>query len=107
MKVTYQNSFSTAELAEFRPAVYKNLLESAQAIVVYMRKVGIECADTASNIHCDEILNYKLDANPGSSQTPPLSPSIVDAIYQLWNDPIMVQIMDEHLGNFYLMDNAA
>lgn len=107
MKITYQDGFSTSELADFRPTVYKNVLDSAQAVVAYMHKVGLRCADAANNIHCDEILNYKLDAAPGSAQNPHFSPGIADAIHRLWKDPVIVKIMEENLDTLYLMDNAA
>lgn len=106
MKITHQGGFSTSELAEFRPTVYKNVLESAQAVVAYMRKAGLECADAANNIHCDEILNYKLDAPPSSLQNPHFSPGIADAIHRLWQDSVMTKITGEHWDRFYLMDNA-
>lgn len=107
MKIAHQDGFSTSELAKFRPTVYKNVLQSAQALISYMHKAGLECADAGNNIHCEDILEYKLDAALGSSQCPHLSPGITNAIHQLWKDPMIVKIMGEHLDNFYLMDNAA
>jgi len=36
---------SKHELAEYQPIVYiyKNVLESAQQVVIYMTKIGLEC----------------------------------------------------------------
>ena len=40
MKIIHKEGFTDAELAEYRPIVYKNVLDSAQAIIIYMRKIG-------------------------------------------------------------------
>jgi guanine nucleotide-binding protein G(i) subunit alpha len=50
----------------------------------------------------DKVLDYR----PDSSNL--YFPSdIADAIHQLWKDPIITKIMDEHSSDFYLMDSAA
>ena len=40
MKIIHKEGFTDAELAEYRPIVYKNVLDSAQAVIIYMRKIG-------------------------------------------------------------------
>ncbi|KAF8890358.1 guanine nucleotide binding protein, alpha subunit, partial [Infundibulicybe gibba] len=45
MRIIHQGGFSNAELASFRPIVYSNVLDSAQSVVVYMRKIGLECVN--------------------------------------------------------------
>lgn len=42
MKIIHQNGYSHAELLMFRPTIYRNLLESAEAIVQAMRKLDIQ-----------------------------------------------------------------
>jgi guanine nucleotide-binding protein G(i) subunit alpha len=74
MKIIHQNGFSASELAEYRPVVYKNVLDSAQAIVVYMRKIGIECEEFGNRALAEKVLDYRLDAAPGVSPTNPYSP---------------------------------
>lgn len=107
MKIIHQDGFSDAELAEYRPVVYKNVLDSAQAVVVYMRKIGLECVEYKNRVLAEKILDYKLDAAPGSSSTNPyFSLSIADAINQLWKDPIIPKVVDEHSSDFYLIDSA-
>jgi hypothetical protein len=44
MKIIHQNGYSHAELLMFRPTIYRNLLESAEAVVLAMRKLEIEPA---------------------------------------------------------------
>jgi guanine nucleotide-binding protein subunit alpha len=41
MKIIYQNGFSPSELEEYRPVVYENVLDSAQRVIVYMKKIGL------------------------------------------------------------------
>ncbi|KAG5651387.1 hypothetical protein H0H81_008853 [Sphagnurus paluster] len=107
MKIIHQNGFSDKELAEYRPVVYKNVLDSAQAVVVFMRKIGLECVEYGNRVLADKILDYKLDAAPGSSMADPyFSPEIAAAINQVWKDPIISKVMDEHSSDFYLMDSA-
>jgi hypothetical protein len=48
MKIIHQNEFSREELLTYRMTVYRNLVDSAQAIVLSMRKIGIDC-ETPSN----------------------------------------------------------
>lgn len=42
MKIIHQNGFTKDELESYRPIIYKNVLDSAQAIVLAMRKIGVE-----------------------------------------------------------------
>jgi len=108
MKIVHQGGFTDEELADYRPTVYKNVLDSAQAIVVYMRKVGMECVEYNNRVCADKILDYRLDGSPGTSMSNPyFSLDIANAIHEMWQDPIILKVMDEHLSEFYLMDSAA
>ena len=42
MKIIHQNGYTRDELLVFRLVVYDNLIESAQAIVKQMRKMGVD-----------------------------------------------------------------
>ncbi|KAG8810388.1 Guanine nucleotide-binding protein alpha-2 subunit [Serendipita sp. 399] len=44
MKIIHQNGYSHAELLMFRPTIYRNLLESAESVVLAMRKLDIQPA---------------------------------------------------------------
>jgi len=104
MKIIHKNGFSDAELAGFRGVVYKNVLESAKQVVMYMRKAGLDCVEYSNRAHAEKVLDYRLDAH---GDTPFFSPEIAEAIDQLWKDPVIPLIMDEHSSKFYLMDSAA
>ena len=61
MKIIHQNGYTREELASYRLTVYRNLLESAQAIVLAMRKLAIDPVLPANRAHADMILAYKVD----------------------------------------------
>lgn len=51
----------------------------------------------------DKILDFKLDELDQDIFIPP---EIIQAIHQLWKDPIINKILEDHSGEFYLMDSA-
>ena len=109
MKICYQNGYTHDELCTYRVIVYRNLLESAQAIVLAMRKLGVDPVLPANRVHADKILEYKIDEPPAgssASSTVGFSEEVAAAIDALWADPIIPKIMD-HSSEFYLMDSAS
>jgi len=50
MKIIHQDGFSELELAEYAPTIYKNVLESAHAIVMFMKKTGLECEEYSNKV---------------------------------------------------------
>ncbi len=103
MKIIHQNGYTAPELAAYRQTVYRNLLESAQAIVLAMRKIGVDPVLASNRENADRILDYKVDSST-SGWT--LSEDVAQAIHHLWQDPIIPKIMD-HSSEFYLMDSAS
>ncbi|KAF9471706.1 guanine nucleotide binding protein, alpha subunit, partial [Pholiota conissans] len=101
MKIIHQDGFSEAELAEYRPAIYKNVLDSANAVVVHMKKIGLECVEFTNRPLAEKIIDHHFDLQ---NRPPFVSTEIAEAIHQLWKDPIITKIMDEHSSEFYLMD---
>ncbi|KAF9545854.1 guanine nucleotide binding protein, alpha subunit [Agrocybe pediades] len=105
MKIIHQDGFKPEELDEYRPVVYKNVLDSAQQVIVFMKKIGLECDEYSNRALAEKVLDYRLDtSNPGTTY---FSPEIAEAIHQLWKDPVIPKIMVEHSSDFYLMDSAA
>jgi len=43
MKIIHQNGYTTEELLAFRPLIWKNLLESAHAVIGALEKFSLEC----------------------------------------------------------------
>ncbi|EPQ55446.1 guanine nucleotide-binding protein alpha-3 subunit [Gloeophyllum trabeum ATCC 11539] len=102
MKIIHQDGFSRDELCAFRYTVYANLLDSAQAVVLAMRKFGVDCVVPQNRSNSDRILDYKIENSPAFV----FSEDVAQAIHELWKDPIIPRLMD-YSSNFYLMDNAS
>ncbi|KAF8839840.1 guanine nucleotide binding protein, alpha subunit [Paxillus ammoniavirescens] len=102
MKIIHQNGFTDDELMTFRPTIYRNILDSAQAIILAMRKINVDCANPANRVNTERILDYRVEASPSFV----FSADIALAIHQLWSDPIIATVMD-HGSEFYLMDSAS
>jgi guanine nucleotide-binding protein G(i) subunit alpha len=125
MKIIHQDGFSPEERIAYRPAIYQNLLESAQAIIFAMYKLSIEPMDAQNRVcHLFPPASYTLTRQPTQQETLrqiaryDLKPSFVDSnfrfpeqlalsINRLWRDPVIPQIMDYHSSEFYLMDSAS
>ena len=51
----------------------------------------------------EKILDYEPDPTDRVESFPP---EMVEAIHQLWEEPIITKIMDEHSSEFHLMDST-
>lgn len=101
MKITHQNGFTKNELMMFRPIIYRNTLDSAQAIVLHMHNMNVECVTPANRTFAERIIKYRVENTPDFV----FSPDIARAIHELWQDPIIPKVMDCS-SQFYLMDSA-
>ncbi|KAL0569819.1 Guanine nucleotide-binding protein alpha-2 subunit [Marasmius crinis-equi] len=102
MRIIHKDGFPDNERATYKPIVYRNVLDSAQALIVMMRKLNIDCETYSNRPLADKIADYKLDESTAFV----LSPEIAEAIHQFWQDPAVTKIIDEHGSDFYLMDSA-
>lgn len=104
MKIIHQNGFSDKERADYRHIIYKNLTESAQSIVLAMRKLGLVPEEPTNRDNADKIMDFDLELiSPVSSYC--YSEDLAMAIQHLWQDPIIPKLL-EHSSEFYLMDSA-
>ncbi|KAK4058015.1 Guanine nucleotide-binding protein alpha-2 subunit [Microbotryomycetes sp. JL221] len=131
MKIIHQNGYSRDEMLLFRLTIYKNVIDSAQTLVLALRRFKMEPIESVNRAFAEQIAEYRLEAdNYNSSPTLSLSqqpsnsspinsnsnqmvgPSgglsseIVDAIDSLWHDPIIPSVLDRS-SEFYLMDSAS
>ncbi|KAF9356741.1 Guanine nucleotide-binding protein alpha-2 subunit [Mortierella sp. NVP85] len=100
MKVIHQGGYSTEELATFKLNVYRNLIESAHAMILAMEKMRLK-PSPENKAYADQILDYRVEADPRFT----LSPEIVNAIDSWYHDPSTMTCM-ERSSEFYLMDSA-
>ncbi|TFK67712.1 heterotrimeric G-protein alpha subunit, GPA3-like protein [Pluteus cervinus] len=102
MKILHQDGFSNTDLEDWRPVVYQNVLESAKALVVYMRTVNLECRKYSNRVSMEKILDFPFEP----SNTVNFTSDIANAIHQVWKDPVVLKIMNEYPKKFWLMNNA-
>ena len=96
MKIIHKEGFTDAELAEYRSIVFKSFLSLLFPILL--------SKFISSQPLADKVLDYRPDSETSNLYFPS---DIAEAIHQLWKDPIITKIMDEHTSEFYLMDSAA
>jgi len=102
MKIIHQNGYNREELVAYRIVVYDNLVESAQAIVKQMIKMGKSPVNERCKDHPPLIINYQVEEDAAFR----LSPEITQAIHEMWKDAVIVDILEKS-SEFYLMDSAA
>ncbi|KAK4180855.1 guanine nucleotide binding protein, alpha subunit [Triangularia setosa] len=100
MKIIHLKGYSHEELKNYRPTVFKNLLECAKSVANAMRQFDIDPVLDENKRYLDFLIDYSLDTNP---QT--IDAKVSVAIQSLWNDPAKEQLM-ERQTEFYLMDSA-
>ncbi|KAG6853154.1 hypothetical protein C0991_006484 [Blastosporella zonata] len=67
MKIIHQSGFSEPELEAYRPVVYKNVLDSVHGVLVFMRKLRMDCASLRNAVLADKILAYRVPGIKASS----------------------------------------
>jgi guanine nucleotide-binding protein G(i) subunit alpha len=101
MKIIHQNGYTPEELMMYRLTVIKNLVDSAQALVLALRKFQMEPEIPENREAADLVLQCRVDADPSTT----LEPALGEQITKLWSDPVVKQVM-ERSSEFYLMDSA-
>ncbi|KAJ1737526.1 Guanine nucleotide-binding protein alpha-2 subunit [Coemansia sp. RSA 1939] len=101
MKIIHQNGYTREELALFRMTIYKNVLDSAQELVVGMQRCQLFPTDERNM----EFVNTILGLNMEKSLTVNITPEFVEGVERLWQDPIIDKLIVQS-SKFYLMDSA-
>jgi len=68
MKIIHQNGYTNEELLSFKPTVFRNLVDSAQDVVLAMRKLGVDPALPENRQNAEKIMEYRVDAMLGAAQ---------------------------------------
>ncbi|RUO95602.1 guanine nucleotide binding protein, alpha subunit [Jimgerdemannia flammicorona] len=102
MKIMYQNGYSPQELFSWRLTVYKNSLESAQALIAARHKLDVKWTNKDNIEYAQRILQYHI-SNELSFR---LSQDIVHAIDSIWRDPAIQEVVERGGSEYYLMDSA-
>jgi len=68
MKIIHQNGYTESELRSFRPTIFRNLVDSAQDIVLAMRKLAVDPDLPENRLNAEKIMDYRVDALLGAPQ---------------------------------------
>ncbi|KAI8877113.1 guanine nucleotide binding protein, alpha subunit [Backusella circina FSU 941] len=101
MKIIHQSGYSTDELLSWKLTVYKNIIESIQALVTAIGKYEYKYEALEDETILEQIMSYSI-----SDDSQPFDPHMARYIVQVWTDPVITRLIDEHTGEFYLMDSA-
>ncbi|KAJ2904384.1 Guanine nucleotide-binding protein alpha-3 subunit [Zalerion maritima] len=101
MKIINLKGYSDEELFNYRPTIFKNLIECAKAVITAMENFDIVPTNTENKTYSEFLLTYHVDSH---SQTK-IDPNVGVAVQSIWTDPSIKQLM-ERQTEFYLMDSA-
>ena len=101
MKIIHLKGYSEDELYNYRPTVFKNLVECAKAVILAMQQFEIEPQVEGNIQHAQFLLEYQAESGPQAH----IDPQVGVAVQAIWNDPAKSLLM-EHQTEFYLMDSA-
>ncbi|KAJ3481475.1 hypothetical protein NLG97_g7811 [Lecanicillium saksenae] len=101
MKIIHLKGYSEDELYNYRPTVFKNLVECAKAIINAMQQFGIEPQIEENRKHMAYLMEYQTESGPQAH----IDSQVGTAVQSLWSDPAKDRLM-EHATEFYLMDSA-
>lgn len=116
MKILHKNGFSKTEAYEYKPFVYKNVLECVKNVVNAIFELqpdlvapqGTE-VETEGSTHVldyqelQDILGYDLSV----STEEVFSSDIAEKIKRLYGHPEVLEFMKVHQGHFYLVDSTS
>ncbi|KAL1871607.1 hypothetical protein VTK73DRAFT_1956 [Phialemonium thermophilum] len=101
MKIIHLKGYSEDELYNYRPTIFKNLIECAKALIDAMYQFNIEPVIEENKAYCQFLLQYTVESGPQAV----IDPRVGKAVKSIWNDPARDQLM-ERQTEFYLMDSA-
>lgn len=120
MKILHKNGFSEAEAYDYRPFVYKNVLDCVKNIINSIIDLSpdliapqgtsptIEKTEVGSRKHIlnyDE-LNMVLDYEHSINTDEPFSPEIAILIEKIYGYPEVTDFIKHNQGKFYLIDST-
>lgn len=103
MKAMHQHGYTHEERINFRPTIWKDLLETSRSIVQVLRALHVEPATHSSEAHWECIANH-LPAVVGADFS--LNPELAEAVRDLWADD-MIPVLLDSLSLFSLPESSA
>lgn len=71
MKIIHLKGYSEDELYQYRPTVFKNLIECAKAVIHAMQQFDIEPEVAENKSYSQFILKYTIESGPSPPSTRP------------------------------------
>ncbi|KAI7855452.1 G-protein alpha subunit [Circinella umbellata] len=102
MKIINQNGYTKQELFTWRVIVYRNIVESAQALTQAIADFRLDFELHENKRHAQRILEYQVPGDPKFE----LDTDLLDAIESIWKDSTVALCVEERRHAFYLMDSA-
>jgi guanine nucleotide-binding protein G(i) subunit alpha len=101
MKIIHLKGYSEDELYNYRPTVFKNLVECAKSVITAMEQFEITPENEENKAYSEYLMDYQAESGPQAN----INPKVGTAVQSIWNDPAKDLLM-EHQTEFYLMDSA-
>ncbi|CEP19171.1 hypothetical protein [Parasitella parasitica] len=102
MKIIHQNGYSQDELKSWKLTIFKNIIESIQAIIAAAEKFEYKFETLDDQNVLERLAKYTV-TNDGSKA---FDPETAYSVIQVWNDPVVKELIEKESGKFYLMDSA-
>jgi guanine nucleotide-binding protein G(i) subunit alpha len=101
MKIIHLEGYTDDELYNYRPTVFKNLVECAKAVIAAMRQFELDFALEENREYANFLMEYAPESGPQAN----IDPQVGLAVQSIWSDQAKSQLM-ERQTEFYLMDSA-
>ncbi|KAK7439050.1 Guanine nucleotide-binding protein alpha-2 subunit [Stygiomarasmius scandens] len=95
--------FSEEERKAYRPIICRNVLDSAHAVIIAMRKIGMDCESDSNRALVNKIVDYRINNITGNI----LSQEIAVAIHQFAQDKTVREALTKYWIETYLLDRAS
>jgi hypothetical protein len=102
MKIIHQNGYNREELLAFRPAIFKNIEQGLQQVIVGLEVLKLD----AILERCSKYLDYVRGLNTDYEENPVLPAELVEAVNYIWLESGVLPIFDQICHNAYIYESA-
>lgn len=109
MKIIYQNGFTPEDLATYRPTIYRNIIETAHALITAMQNLDIEPHTEATRISITTVLEHyhntmAMDEEETAKFSIPIA--VTHAVYTIWQDDNIQRSLEHHPCEFRSINSS-
>ncbi|KAG7880495.1 hypothetical protein KL905_002469 [Ogataea polymorpha] len=104
IKILHQDGFSKRELYDFKPFVFKNIIECAQSLVRAIKQFNAESElKLLTPQQLEAIDSYETAMDDTTEQ---FNVEVANLIKKLIKEPVVHKLMEEKRNEFYILDSA-